>query len=119
MNKFEAFNIRGELLDALTEMNFIEPTEVQQRAIPLALEGKDLIVRSKTGTGKTGAFLIPIIQNTGDLKGISSLIVVPTRELALQVFKVAESMCRHVPLKPVVVYGGAETFSSSRTLSPD
>ena len=63
MTKFDAFDLRSELLDALSEMNFIEPTEVQEKAIPLALEGRDLIVRSKTGTGKTGAFLIPILQN--------------------------------------------------------
>ena len=114
MTKFDAFDLRSELLDALSEMNFIEPTEVQEKAIPLALEGRDLIVRSKTGTGKTGAFLIPILQNATSEKGIQSIIVVPTRELAMQVLKVAEQMSRHLNTRPVVVYGGASIENQIR-----
>ncbi|EQD63184.1 DEAD/DEAH box helicase domain protein [mine drainage metagenome] len=116
MTKFDAFNLRSELLDALNEMKFMEPTEVQEKAIPLALEGKDLIVRSKTGTGKTGAFLIPILQNTSTEKGIQSIIVVPTRELAIQVSKVAEKMSKNLNTKPVVVYGGASIETQIRNL---
>lgn len=116
MTKFDAFDLRSELLDALSEMNFIEPTEVQEKAIPLALEGRDLIVRSKTGTGKTGAFLIPILQNATGEKGIQSIIVVPTRELAMQVLKVAEQMSKHLNTRPVVVYGGASIENQIRNL---
>lgn len=104
---FNEFGIKEEILRSLSEMNFSTPTEVQEKAIPLALEGSDLIVRSKTGTGKTGAFLIPILEKTESRERMSSLIILPTRELALQVFNVAKEMTSNSDVKTVVVYGGA------------
>lgn len=88
-------------------MNFSTPTEVQEKAIPLAMEGKDLIVRSKTGTGKTGAFLVPILNTTEARERMAALVVLPTRELALQVFNVAKKMATFSKVKSTVVYGGA------------
>lgn len=107
MTDFETFGLKSEILKSLEEMNFINPTEVQEKAIPLALEGSDLIVRSKTGTGKTGAFLIPILQKTESKERMSSLVVLPTRELALQVFNVSKKMITNSNVKTAVVYGGA------------
>ena len=62
MAGFEKFSLKKEILEALNELKFSEPTEVQDRAIPLVLQGKDIVVRSKTGSGKTAAFAIPILQ---------------------------------------------------------
>ena len=116
MTKFETFNLKGELLNSLNEMNFIEATEVQEQAIPLALDNTDLVVRSKTGTGKTGAFLIPIIQKSDPKERISSLIITPTRELALQVYKVADKMGQKSKIRATVVYGGASIDNQIRNI---
>lgn len=116
MIKFEDLNLKNELLNSLKEMNFVNPTEVQERSIPLILEGNDVVVRSKTGTGKTGAFLIPILNRieSGDIQ--SSLVVVPTRELALQVFNVAKKMSAGMDIKTTVVYGGASIETQIKSL---
>lgn len=116
MTGFEQFNIKGEILNSLNEMNFVKPTEVQEKAIPLALEGNDLVVRSKTGTGKTGAFLIPILQRTEGKEPVSSLIILPTRELALQVYNVSRKMTAHSRIKSTVVYGGASIENQIKEL---
>lgn len=116
MTDFRSFDLRSEILESLDEMNFVNPTEVQEKAIPLALEGKDLIVRSKTGTGKTGAFLIPILQQTEPRERMSSLIILPTRELALQVFDVSRKMTAASKVKTTVVYGGASIENQIREL---
>lgn len=107
MMDFNDFGLKQEILKSLSEMDFQNPTEVQEKAIPLALEGHDLIVRSKTGTGKTGAFLIPILNVTEPGERMTSLVILPTRELALQVANVAKKMTTNSHVKSVVVYGGA------------
>ena len=104
---FDSMNIKKEIVDALKEMGFNEPTEVQKQAIPPALNGKDIIVKSKTGSGKTAAFLIPIINNLQKSRNPSTLILVPTRELALQVTDVAKNIGKNLGIKTVTVYGGA------------
>ncbi|KAF2251923.1 ATP-dependent RNA helicase-like protein dbp9 [Trematosphaeria pertusa] len=92
---FSTFGLDGRLLRAVRSQHWSDPTLVQVRAIPLALEGKDILARSGTGTGKTAAYLLPILHNvlrrTGN-RETSSLILVPTKELALQVTKVAQSL---------------------------
>ncbi len=82
----------------------------------MALDNTDLVVRSKTGTGKTGAFLIPIIQKSDPKERISSLIITPTRELALQVYKVAEKMGQKSKIRATVVYGGASIDNQIRNI---
>ncbi|KAK2787877.1 ATP-dependent DNA/RNA helicase [Onygenales sp. PD_12] len=89
---FEAFKLDPRLLQALTQQKFTKPTLIQAEAIPLALDGKDVLARAKTGSGKTAAYLLPILQSilqkkSSDptRKSVSSLILVPTRELAEQV----------------------------------
>lgn len=107
MTDFKTFQLKSEILQSLDEMNFTTPTEVQEKAIPLALEGKDLIVRSKTGTGKTGAFLIPILEQTEPGERMNTLIITPTRELAMQVHNVSVKMTANSKVDTMVVYGGA------------
>jgi ATP-dependent RNA helicase DeaD len=107
LKEFKELNLKHELLEALNGMSFHNMTEVQELSIPIGLEHKDLIVRSKTGSGKTAAFLIPIFQSI-DAKGYpQALIIVPTRELALQVSTVAEKLGRKGRIRTTVVYGGA------------
>lgn len=106
MKYFSEMNLRHELVEALKRMNFIKATDVQEQVIPIALEGKDVIVRAKTGTGKTCAFLIPIMQHHSQGRGPEALIIVPTRELALQISEVANKLTWHRN-EIAVVYGGA------------
>ena len=107
---FETFGFSQELLDGLDAMNFREPTPIQQQAIPEILAGKDLIASAQTGTGKTAAFLLPIIEsnlknNTGK---IDTLIIVPTRELGLQIDQQLEGFAYFVPVSSIAVYGGGD-----------
>jgi len=92
MNKFNDFNIPEGLKGRLTGMNYITPTPIQEQAIPVILEGRDVLGSAQTGTGKTGAFIIPIIANLmGDEDG-SAIILTPTRELARQIYGIAIQM---------------------------
>ncbi len=116
MTSFDSFGLKSEILEALNEMNFTNPTEVQEKAIPLAMQGNDLIVRSKTGTGKTGAFLVPILNSTQSSERMAALIILPTRELALQVFNVAKNMAVHSKVKSAIVYGGASIENQIKEL---
>jgi superfamily II DNA/RNA helicase len=104
---FDSMNLRKEILTALHEMKFEEPTEVQKQAIPLELEGKDVVVKSKTGSGKTAAFVIPILNSLEKNEKQAAMIITPTRELALQVTEVVRDLGRHMQLRAVTIYGGA------------
>ncbi|KAG0636313.1 P-loop containing nucleoside triphosphate hydrolase protein [Tuber brumale] len=98
---FAAFGLDPRLLQGMAKQNFSHPTLVQAKAIPLALEGKDILARAKTGSGKTAAYLLPVLQailkrkETSEERFISALILVPTRELAQQVHKVIESLAAY------------------------
>ncbi|MHA2230541.1 MAG: DEAD/DEAH box helicase, partial [Candidatus Thorarchaeota archaeon] len=87
MLSFSDFEISPDTKSAISKMGYTEPTPVQQQAIPLLLEGRDLMVQARTGTGKTAAFGIPAIEKLrkNGLNGVAALVVTPTRELALQV----------------------------------
>ena len=104
---FDSMNLKKEILTALHEMKFDEPTEVQKQAIPLELEGKDVVVKSKTGSGKTAAFVIPILNSLEKEEKQAAMIITPTRELALQVTDVVRDIGRYTQLKAVTIYGGA------------
>ena len=99
--------LKAELIDAIQKIGFSGATEVQEHAIPVVLTGKDVIVRAKTGTGKTLAFLIPIMQRMSNSGTVGAIIIVPTRELALQVSGVSEKLGRHMHFRTTTVYGGA------------
>lgn len=95
---FEALNLDPRLLQALTKEQFSEPTLIQAEAIPLALEGKDIVARAQTGSGKTAAYILPVLQSilvkktaSPKAKSTAALVLVPTRELAEQVHKVVTS----------------------------
>ena len=90
---FEIFNLNTNLIDAVKDLNFNKPTEIQNRIIPRIKKGTNLIGQSQTGTGKSHAFLLPLIDliNT-DIKEPQSIVVAPTRELAQQLYKVASHL---------------------------
>ncbi len=106
MKQFSEMNLKPGLVKALTKINFITATDVQEQVIPIALEGKDIIVRAKTGTGKTCSFLIPILQKMVEARSPVALIIAPTRELALQIFDVVNKI-KQDKSNTVIVYGGA------------
>ena len=105
---FEGLGIRKELLRATEERDFMEPTQMQQAAIPLALQGENLIGQAQTGSGKTVAFGIPILERI-DVRSrhVEALVLVPTRELAVQVCGELDRLGRHVGARALPVYGGA------------
>ena len=104
MNKFEELGINESILKTLE--GFEKPTEVQEKAIPLVLQGKDVIAGAATGSGKTLAFGSGIIQNSEKGKGIQSLILTPTRELAEQIARAIKQFSKFKPLTIAAVYGG-------------
>ncbi|KAF2492892.1 ATP-dependent RNA helicase-like protein dbp9 [Lophium mytilinum] len=97
-SKFETLHLDPRLMRGIQAQSWAEPTKVQLEAIPLALEGKDILARSSTGTGKTAAYLLPVLEKilrsktTSTQRQVTALILVPTRELAGQVAKVTESL---------------------------
>ena len=107
---FNELNLPEEILRAVEDMGFSEATEIQSKAIPVMLEGKDLVGKSNTGTGKTAAFGIPaaVSVTRGGKNGVEVLILCPTRELAMQACKEIEKYSAYMPwVKPCAVYGGA------------
>ena len=110
---FESLGLAPALLRALTENNYLVPTPIQAEAIPLALAGKDVLGGAQTGTGKTAAFGLPLLNRlaketppNGPRKP-RALILVPTRELAVQVAESIKSYGRHLRLNVTTIYGGA------------
>jgi len=104
---FTRFNLHPALVQAVTDLGFIEPTPIQSDVIPILLAGQDVIGQAQTGTGKTAAFALPILNNlTPGARMIQSLVLVPTRELALQVATAMESYGGHLEMSVLAVYGG-------------
>jgi superfamily II DNA/RNA helicase len=110
--KFSELKLQDSVLDALNAMNFNECTPIQEQAIPLILEGRDLIAVAQTGTGKTAAFLLPILDklSTGNYPedAINCVVMSPTRELAQQIDQQMEGFSYFVPASSVAVYGGSD-----------
>ena len=107
---FSSLNLVAPLLQTLTQLGYHQPTPIQQQAIPLILQGQDILASAQTGTGKTAAFALPIIQQLLEQPAAQApraLILVPTRELARQVQDNMEAFTQHTALRSVVVYGGA------------
>ena len=102
---FYGMGIAPKLLEALDKLKFITPTPIQHKAIPVATEGKDMVGIAQTGTGKTIAFAIPMIQRLAACEG-KGLVLVPTRELALQVAEVVKQFAPLMGMQTVVVIGG-------------
>ncbi len=106
MKEFEKLGIIGPILKSLEEQKFEKPSEIQEKAIPVILKGKDVIAGSATGSGKTLAFGSGIIQNTKKGDGIKALILTPTRELAEQVANALKKFSKYNPLNITPIYGG-------------
>lgn len=118
MLKFSEMPLDKTLLDNLETLGHTTPTQIQEQGIPLVLEGHDLLGISQTGTGKTGAFCLPMIQKLlkPDSSGLRGLIIAPTRELASQIQTSFDSYAKDTGLKSVVVFGGIEQTSQVRTI---
>ena len=111
--KFDELALCDAVLDGLDAMNFTEMTPVQEQAIPVILEKKDLIACAQTGTGKTAAFLLPLINNLYTQprveNAVNAIIMSPTRELAQQIDQQMEGFSYFVPVSSVAVYGGSDS----------
>ncbi len=106
------FNLNDQLADAINHMGFTEATLIQKEAIPVILEGRDLIACAQTGTGKTAAFLIPTLNSLAENPSddVKVLIVVPTRELAIQIDQQIEGFSYFLPIHSIAIYGGGDGF---------
>ncbi|MEG2079555.1 DEAD/DEAH box helicase [Chryseobacterium sp.] len=109
------------ILDALQNEGYEKPTPIQEQAIPSILEHRDVLGTAQTGTGKTAAFAIPILQNLTERKGpksnhIKALILTPTRELAIQIEESFNAYGRNLPLKKLVIFGGVKQGSQENAL---
>ncbi len=104
--EFTSLNLRPELVQAITELGYSEPTPIQAAMIPIMLTGADVIGQAQTGTGKTAAFALPILNNFKHERHVQSLILAPTRELALQVADSMTEYGRHLNARVLAVYGG-------------
>ena len=110
MMKFTAFNLNEHVLEAISYMGFNEATPVQEKAIPEIMSGNDLIACAQTGTGKTAAFVLPVIDTLSRGKDtlLSTLIIVPTRELAIQIDKEIQGFSYFTDIGSCPVYGGGD-----------
>ncbi len=120
--KFTEFNFDPSIQKALQDINYIEATPIQEQAIPIALEGIDLLGSAQTGTGKTAAFSLPIIElmlrerREHPARGIQTLIVTPTRELALQIDESIADYTKYTDLRHAVIFGGVSKEPQIRQL---
>jgi len=109
---FESLGLRAELLHAVSEKGYSKPSPIQSQAIPLILEGRDIMGGAQTGTGKTAGFTLPLLQRLMSGKAekgrrnIRALVLTPTRELAAQVANSVHDYGKHLPLRATVVFGG-------------
>jgi ATP-dependent RNA helicase RhlE len=109
---FDSLGLEAELLRAVREQGYDEPTPVQREAIPAILAGRDLLAGAQTGTGKTAAFALPLLQRlaaAGPSQGkrrVRALILTPTRELAAQVAASVQTYGQHLSLRSTVIFGG-------------
>lgn len=108
--KFTEFNLDERLLEAISYMGFEEATPVQEKVIPVILENRDLIACAQTGTGKTGAYVIPILDKliAKEDYSVDTLIIVPTRELAIQIEQQIQGLSYFVSVSSVAIYGGGD-----------
>eukprot|EP00793_Prasinoderma_coloniale_P004709 PRCOL_00000470-RA len=106
-NEFEDYYLKRELLMGIYEKGFEKPSPIQEESIPIALTGRDILARAKNGTGKTAAFSIPVLERIDTSKNaIQALVLVPTRELALQTSQVCKELSKHMGVEIMVTTGG-------------
>jgi len=103
---FAEYDLKPDLLRAIAAAGYRTPSEIQAKTLPYALDGRDIIGQAKTGTGKTAAFLVPLLENLSDRSGLRIVVVVPTRELSVQVAKEAQRLGRYLGVRSTAIYGG-------------
>ncbi len=116
IKSFEDLSLSSAVMKGISSLGFETPMPIQAKAIPIALEGKDIFGQAQTGTGKTAAFAIPILENIQPSGGIQSLIICPTRELAVQVSKEITRLSSAMNITVVPVYGGQSIAHQIRIL---
>ena len=116
--KFETLGLRPEILKAVKNMGFEEASAIQAKAIPLMMEGADIIGQAQTGTGKTAAFGIPLLEKIDPKsKKLQAVVLCPTRELAIQVAEEIRSLAHYLHgIKVLPIYGGQEIVKQIRSL---
>ncbi|MBI2854514.1 MAG: DEAD/DEAH box helicase [Chloroflexi bacterium] len=115
---FEDFGFHPSILAGVRELGYVEPTPIQEESIPAIMQGRDIIGLAQTGTGKTAAFVLPILQrlSAGTRGQIRALVVAPTRELTEQTCEVVENLGRQTGLRSVAIYGGVSVVNQTRML---
>ncbi len=120
MSTFNDFGFDPSLMEGIHSLGYTQPTPVQEQSIPVLLEGHDLIASAQTGTGKTAAFLLPVIQkiiHNPKPGSTRALILVPTRELAIQIDRMMEGISYFTPVSSIAVFGGTDGVTFSREQS--
>ncbi|REH56240.1 ATP-dependent RNA helicase RhlE [Tenacibaculum gallaicum] len=118
---FTSLGLSKALVKAVTEKGYETPSPIQEKAIPVILEGKDVLASAQTGTGKTAGFTLPILQNISEKKNpkyrpIKALVLTPTRELAAQVYNNVREYSTHLNIKSTAIFGGVKPSSQIATL---
>ena len=119
MSGFENFNLPKPLFNAIDELGFDTPTPIQEEAFPMVLSGKDMVGIAQTGTGKTLAYVLPILKELKFSRQINPriLILVPTRELVVQVVERIEELCKYMNVRTLGVYGGVNINTHSKAVA--
>ncbi|MDA3929012.1 MAG: DEAD/DEAH box helicase, partial [Prolixibacteraceae bacterium] len=114
--RFEEFDLNDDILEAISYMGFEKASPIQEKAIPAILENKDVLAFAQTGTGKTAAFLLPILNKIAHSKSksINTLIIVPTRELAIQIDQQIQGFSYFIPTNSIAIYGGGDGSDFTR-----
>jgi len=114
---FRDLNLSNDIIEAIESMGYKDPTPIQEQSIPIILEGSDLMAFAQTGTGKTAAFLLPILDillDFEDDKHVRALIIAPTRELANQIEQQLQGMAYFTPINSLAIYGGTDGIDFSQ-----
>ncbi len=108
--KFEEFDLAPQIIEAISYMGFETASPIQEKAIPVAIKGKDVLAVAQTGTGKTAAFTLPVLHNIlqNKIKGTSTLIITPTREIALQIDRQIQGFSYFLGINSLAIYGGGD-----------
>jgi ATP-dependent RNA helicase DeaD len=114
---FRDLGLSEKVLKALDDMGFEEPSPIQEQAVPTLLEGKDVIGQAQTGTGKTAAFGVPIVEKLDPkVRALQALVLTPTRELAVQVAEEITKIGKYARIKSIAIYGGQSIERQIRSL---
>ncbi|OYT16715.1 MAG: ATP-dependent RNA helicase [Bacteroidetes bacterium 4572_77] len=114
---FRDLKLSDDILEAIESMGYSDPTPIQAQSIPIILEGHDLMAFAQTGTGKTAAFLLPVLDILLDFeedKNVKALIIAPTRELASQIDQQLQGMAYYTPINSLAIYGGGDGIDFSQ-----